>query len=72
MFKIKKNFHLILTVVILMCIYVACVSIEKRPKESEFPLQITPQSSSTQIWVGEDGRTYILTWGEPVYIEAEK
>jgi hypothetical protein len=69
--RIKNlSFNILFSTIIAALVY-ACYSTgpildEDEPKES-FPLKVTGQGSSKQTWVGPDGRTYVLTFSEPVY-----
>jgi hypothetical protein len=36
------------------------------PKES-FPLKVTGDGPDIQTWIGDDGRTYTMEFGKPIF-----
>jgi hypothetical protein len=69
---ILKNIHVFLLffiVVVILLYGYGCVtnpSTVLAPGPSQEPhFRVIPQEPSTSTWVGDDGRTYTIEWGEP-------
>ena len=69
--KTKNLSFNILFVAIIATLVYACYStgpvLNGDEPKKDFPLKVTGQGPSKRTWVGADGRTYVLTFSEPVY-----